>query len=312
MLNKILFTGGVGAGKTLSASCETQTLIRKQRIKVAFINWKIRTIKNPIIKLKNKLRTKKYNKLIKKGKLEEAKKYTEKKPLLNLLKEKKRPLVYSNMPMHFRPHMFSPKREWSTELEVDHILLFKEINEYSIVVMDEFPQFISQFDWNEELVQKNCNEFITFFRHYIGGYLIITAQSEEEIECHFRRKLNQGIWCFNCKIWPLPFIPLFYTVRMCDFMLSDNITTMSTTYIEENTRIHFGIMPHGLYDTRCYSPRYDKVSQKMKTTKKWKNLKTKKVMRFRPYISPLDTQTTEEEINRMKEKAKKLKRNDDE
>ena len=61
--------------------------------------------------------------------------------------------------------------------------------------------------WDEKLVQDNANEFITFFRHYIGGYLIINAQSEAEIEVHFRRKLNQAIWCYDFKKW---FFGLFY------------------------------------------------------------------------------------------------------
>ena len=52
-------------------------------------------------------------------------------------------------------------------------------------MIDEFPQFISQFEWDIDIVQKNANEFITYFRHYIGGNLILNAQSEDEIEGHF-------------------------------------------------------------------------------------------------------------------------------
>ena len=178
-------------------------------------------------------------------------------------------------------------------------------------MIDEFPQFISQFDWDIELVQKNCNEFITFFRHYIGGHLIINAQSEDEIECHFRRKLNIGVWCFDFHVWPLPFLPLFYTNRMCDFMLSENVTTMSTTYIEENTRIHFGLFPRKAYDTRCYSPRYEKVHIKVKKTKKWQKLKTVEVLRLRKYISPLDTKTTVKQVENMEKQAELLERNED-
>ena len=243
-----LFTGGLGSGKTSNSVIQTIICIRKNRLKHYYIPILLNKIKQPIRKLKNKIKIKRFWKC-RKGNCTYYSQY----------KTPKKPLVYCNIPMRFRSHIFGMKREWATVLEEEHILLLKEINEYSVVMIDEFPQFISQFDWDIELVQKNCNEFITYFRHYIGGNLILNAQSEDEIECHFRRKLNIGIWCFNFKVWPLPFLPLFYTCRMCDFMLSDNMTTMTTTYVEENTRIKFGIFPWGNYNSRCYSPRYKKV-----------------------------------------------------
>lgn len=305
----ILFTGGLGSGKTLESVKRAIVLIRKNR----FFKWKIGnfkiSIKNAIIRSQNKARVRKYKKLISKGLTpEEAVKKA--KPIRPQIKKIQKPLMYSNIPIQFKPHLFATKKEWSRKLTVDHILLLDNIREYSVVVIDEFPQFISQFDWDIELVQKNCNEFITFFRHYIGGHLIINAQSEDEIECHFRRKLNIGVWCFDFHIWPAPFLPLFYTNRMCDFMLSENVQTMSTTYIEENTKIHFGLFPRKAYDSRCYKPRYDKV-HKLNKCERWDRLQTKEVLRLRPYISPLDTKTTEAQIEEMQRKANKLKRNED-
>ena len=222
----------------------------------------------------------------------------------------KKPLLYTNIPVCFRSHVFGFKKEWSVQLDVEHILCLKEIREYSVVMIDEFPQFISQFEWDLELVQKNANEFITYFRHYIGGNLILNAQSEDEIECHFRRKLNIGMWCFNFKVWPFPVLPLFYTCRMCDYMLSDNMTTMTTTYVEENTKWRFGFF-HKQYDTRCYSPRYKKVHIKVPFTKKWQKLKTTKVLRLRPYISPLDDRTTIQQVENMEKQAQNLDRSNE-
>lgn len=307
----ILFTGGLGSGKTCNATITGQILIRKMRIKVWIYNFKAKYIINKIRKIKNVLRLKKYNRLLKQNKDEQAEKYKNKKPLLEPLKLKKRPLLYSNYPIHFRTNILGFKREWATKLTAEHICLLKEINEYSVIIIDEFPQFISQFEWDVELVQKNCNEFITYYRHYIGGYAIFTAQSEDEIECHFRRKLNQGIWCFNFKIWPCSFIPIFFTVRMCDFIISENIQTMSTTYIEENTRLHFGFLPRKVYDTRCYSIRYERVKHKLITTNKWKKLKTNEVLRLKPYVSPLDTETTQTQLFKMEQDVEKLRRNKD-
>lgn len=307
----ILFTGGLGSGKTLESVKRSIVLIRKNRItKYAWPNFKAK-IKNKIRKLKNKLRAKHFLKLVNKGEIEKADKYRIKKPELKYLPIRRKPLLYSNIPIRFKTHIFGFKKEWSTQLDVQHILLLKQIEEYSVVMIDEFPAFISQFDWDIDLVQTNCNEFITFFRHYIGGHLIINAQSEDEIECHFRRKLNMGVWCYDFHIWPFPFLPLFYTNRMCDFMISENITTMSTTFVEDNTRIHFGLFPKKAYDSRCYSIRYDRVPTKVIQTKKWKNLKTNEVLRLRKYISPLDTATTKDQTDKMKLKAQTLERNKD-
>lgn len=307
----ILFTGGLGSGKTLESVKRSIVLIRKMRLLKYYIYNNNNKIIRLWVKIINKAKKHKYNRYIKKHGEEYANKYLKEHPYKIARKDRKKPLLYSNIPVRFRTHLFGRKKEWATQLDVLHICLLKEINEYSVVLIDEFPQFISQFEWDVELVQKNCNEFITFFRHYIGGHLIINAQSEDEIECHFRRKLNQGIWCFDFHAWPCRFIPLFYTNRMCDFMLSENIQTMSTTYIEENTRIHFGLFPRKCYDSRCYSIRYNRVKYKLISTAKWKKLKTNKVLRLREYISPLDTKTTELQVNKMEENIKKLERNED-
>lgn len=290
----ILFTGGLGSGKTLESVKKAIVLTRKNR----FFKY---TLANFIINIKNNYRRIKGKKYIKC--FWKCRKCV--KPVKKQEKLKKKPLLYSNIPVHFRSHIFGFKKEWATVLDIEHIMLLKEINEYSVVFIDEFPQFISQFEWDIDLVQKNCNEFITYFRHYIGGYFITNAQSEDEIECHFRRKLNIGIWCFDFK---KHLFGLFYTNRMCDFMLSENVQTMSTTYIEENTRLHFGLFARGTYDSRCYSPRYEKVDVKIKNTKKWRKLKTTKVLRVRNYVSPLDDKTTTQQIEAMHREVEKLER----
>lgn len=305
------FVGGLGSGKTLEMSKTGVVLIRKQRlVKYYLYNFNNKWI-NGIRKLKNKLRTKKLAKLESQGKYDLAMEYTKRKPLLEMRKDRKKPLVYSNYPIHFRTHLLGTKKEWSTQLQPEHLLLLKEINEYSVVLIDELPQFVSQFDWDIELVQTNMNEFITYFRHYIGGYLGITAQSVDEIECHIRRKLNQAIWCFDMHVLPFKWCPIFYYNRMCDYQLSDQVSTISTTYIEDNTKLHFGLMPRKLYDTRCYRPRYEKVNTKVIETKKWRQLTTKEVLRLREYVSPLDTKTTPQQIKTMEREIAKLERNND-
>ena len=78
-------------------------------------------------------------------------------------------------------------------------------------------------------------------------------------------------------------------------VLSDQVQTMSTTYIEDNTKLHFGLFPpRKTYDTRCYSPRYKNIFKKDEKQPRYKALKTTKVLRLVKYISPLDDTTTEQ------------------
>lgn len=293
----ITINGGLGSGKTLHSVKLAIILLRKNRfLKYKLWNWWNCTILNTIKTWINKAHLS-HN-------LRKPKKTPKK--IYKLAEKRKKPQLYSNIPIHYKTHSIGFQREWSKILTEKHLMLLKEITEYSIVLIDEFPQFIDQFMWKEEIVQQNLNEFITFFRHYISGYLIINAQSSDEIECHFRRKLNQAIWCFNFKKW---LFGLFYTCDMCDVMLSDQIQTMSTTYIEDNTKKHFGLFPpRGTYDTRCYSIRYKNIYEQAKPRKEFDKLKTNKVLRMREYISPLDEETTTMQKEQMKEKIETLER----
>ena len=297
------FVGGLGSGKTWESNKLAQVLIRKQRIKYFYIfNFK-RRIANRVRKIINYFH-RKYNlkNRLKKG-------YRPKK-IYQIKAYNKKPLLYANIPVNFRTHIFGFKREWNTQLKASHILCLEELREYSVVFIDELPQFINQFNWNQELIQKNVNEFITFFRHYIGGYLIVNAQAIDDVVVQIRRKLNQATWCFDFHVWPLPFLKLFYTVRMCDMMLSDQMQTVSTTYIEDNTKLHFGLWPiRKSYDTRCYSERYKNVLEKNLKLEKFKKLKTNKVLRLVKYTSPLDDTTTEQQQREQWKKGEEIWKN---
>lgn len=306
----ILFTGGLGAGKTLEAVKTAQVLIRKQRFykyyshnffHVKLKNYfakKINLHRLDKTKYKTHLTTyKEAKKELKKMNVNSYKYYNEhlcdyifKKTPIKMTYNRPKPMLYSNMPIHFKTHIFGGKKEWAEKLTPAHVMLLKKCTEYSVVLIDEFPQFINQFEWRQELVQQNVNEFITLFRHYVGGFAIFTAQSESDIVVQVRRKLNQAIWCFDFK---KHLFGLFYTNRMCDIMLSDNVSTMSTTLIEENTKLHFGLFPKkGTYDTRCYSIRYNNIYEKANPRKYFDNVKTMFVLRMIDYISPLDITTS--------------------
>lgn len=297
----IMLTGELGAGKTLTAVKLCKVLIRKARIKV----WMFNKIKLPI---HNKIIQHKYNKANKKQRSnkwseEKANKYIAK---YTMWKKKRRPQVYSNIPIHLSAKRFGVEKqvEWSCVLNAKQILLLQKIPEYSIVLIDELPQLVNQFNWDVELVQKNLNEYITFFRHYISGNLILTAQAQNDVVVQIRRKCNQAIWCYNMK---KHLFGLFYTQRMCDMMLTDNIQTFSTTFIEENTRVHFGLFPpKNTYDSRCYSIRYNNALEDPQRWQRWDKLKTSKIIKLEKYVSPLDDTTSKEQKERMRNEIERL------
>lgn len=296
----LCITGGLGSGKTITCVKTAVVLLRKNR----FFKYKVynkwhgfwNKVKAPI----NKRRLK-YN--IKHQKDNNFKQ----KKIFKIVEMRKKPMLYSNIPIHFKQKIFGSKREWNITLTAPHILCLEEIQEYSVVFIDELPQFINQFNWNQELIQKNVNEFITFFRHYIGGYLIVNAQAIDDVVVQIRRKLNQATWCFDFKKWCFG---LFYTIRMCDLMLSDSVQTMSTTYIEENTRLHFGLFPpRKTYDSRCYSIRYKNIYKPYEIKERYKKLKTSKVLRLVKYESPLDDTTTKEQKQAQWQKGEQVWKN---
>lgn len=297
----LCITGGLGSGKTLTSVKTAIVLIRRQRFfKWYLYNKLVYPIKLMIVKKKNTKIIKYNSKNFKKPDFVERK-------TIPLPKKRKKPKLYSNIPIHFKKHIIGREREWSDKLKAPQLLCLESLREYSVVLIDELPQFVNQFNWNEELIQKNVNEWITYFRHYYAGYLIVNAQATEDVVVQIRRKLNQATWCFNFK---KHLLGLFYTVRMCDVMLSDQINTITTTYIEENTKLHYGLFPKkGTYDTRCYSERINNALIDNPTTEKWGKLKTNKVLKLVKYTSPLDDTTTDMQKKEQYEKGEKIWKN---
>ena len=101
---------------------------------------------------------------------------------------------------------------------------------------------------------------------------------------------------------------LFYTIRMADMMLNDNIQSMTTTYIEDNTKRHFGLFPpKNTYDTRCFRLRYNNCLDDPKKFDRWDNITTNEVIRLEQYNSPLDDKTTESQKKYLKNQIQVLK-----
>lgn len=234
--NSILFTGGIGSGKSLNSVKLAIKLYSKMKFKVKWRNF--------IHKLK-------------------------KEPLEEM------PLLYSNMPIKC-------KKGYCAKLTKDILTLKEKIPQYSVVLIDELTAIVNQFNRNEDDVRYHLNEFIQFFRHYVGGYLICNAQSESEIVKQVRTKLNSYFWCFDFQ----KFLFFFYRVRILHCQITENTTSLSSEFIEENTKWTYGILTK-LYDSRYLSERYQKIETN-NNKETFKRKKENKIIRFVDYESRCD------------------------
>ncbi len=232
----LLFTGGLGSGKSLVSAGIALKLLMRNRLKVWWYNlmpW-----------------------------------HREKKP---------KPLLYSSIPFRISKH------EWATQLTASHMLMTAQISPMSVVFVDEISLFLDQMTIKFP-ASENVEEFATLFRHYTkGGYLVMNTQNSNKVNFHFRYCVNEALNLMHFKKW-LPFLPLFYTVRVRNISLADDIKTIEHDNKEDNMRLMFGLMPLFFkhYDTHCFSERYrtvparkEKVYSKLKTCKLMKCPSTK-------------------------------------
>lgn len=207
----LLFTGGLGSGKSLLSSEYALRLLKKNRFKVWWHNlmpW-------------------------------------------NWQKEKQyaRPLLYSSIPFRVS------RKEWAIQLTPDHLLLQKYIVPRSVCYLDELDSFANQFDFKLDPILNNFNEFCRLYRHYTrGGYLVTNTQASDNCVLQIRRRINT---CFNLMQFKKWFF-IFYTVKIRNISLSEELKTVEEGNVEDNMCIKFGILPVFLrhYDTYCYSDRF--------------------------------------------------------
>lgn len=146
--------------------------------------------------------------------------------------------------------------EFSTELTPSHLLLQKKLVEKSVTILGEIGSFANQFEYNYPNVQGGLTEFIRLYRHYTkGGYLIANDQSSSNIVKPIRCRIPTIYNLMHFKKW----LFFFYTVKIRDISVGEDITTIEENNTEDNMRTKFGILPFGKYDTYCYSERYNSV-----------------------------------------------------
>lgn len=189
---------------------------------------------------------------------------------LKLLKSKEPIKLYSNIPILISKEikLFGKvliPAEWSTVLEREHLLMEKPLNEYSVILIDEISVFASQWDYNNPNCQVTFSHFLRFCRHYLDPYIIITAQSIDEILVDIRRKLSNVYHLSNMRRTFL----FFYKVDVLEIKVVEEIKNI---YEQDATeKFFFGLLPFKHlkklnkiffpfyfpnYDSRCYSNNY--------------------------------------------------------
>ena len=162
-----------------------------------------------------------------------------------------KPMLYASIPVRIT------RKEWAFVLTKEHLLLTKKLVPHSIVFIDEIGSFASQFEYDLPNLKDNFNEFVRFYRHYtFGGYLVVNDQCSENIVLYVRRRVNTVFNLMHFKKW----FGLFYTVKVRNISISEEIKTIEEEDTEDNMTTLFGLLgflKH--YDIYCYSGRYKTV-----------------------------------------------------
>ena len=221
--------------------------------------------------------------------------------LLHPKKKRPKPMLYSSIPLRIS------KKEWALQLRPEHLILKERVIERSVCFMDEIDAFASQFDYKLPNIIENFNEFCRFYRHYTkGGYIVSNTQCTENLVLQVRRRMNTVYNLMHFKKW----FWVFYTVKVRNISISEEIKTVETENVEDNMRTMFGFLPIFCrrYDTYCYSGRYETVPYVQEYT--YKRLKTNKVIECpRKSEKPLTTNENPEEVSSITEcKHKRKKR----
>ena len=223
----LLFTGGLGQGKTFLSVKETIKHNRKMTI-LYYI-----------------------------GKIYKNKKLPQEKPIL-----------YSNIPIHYRLIPIFGKRHSAMKLEFYHIAGLKRMTEYCSVFVSELGEIADQYAFNNPIVMIYLQRFIRLFRHWLDGKFIADDQNHGNIVKPIRTRSNVIYNLVDFHRW---FI-IFYKVNVQRITVIDDIQTIEETEDYDELPFFMGLlpfkfftflnkfpfffMPSKKYDSRCYSKTY--------------------------------------------------------
>ena len=210
--------------------------------------------------------------------------------------KREKPLLYSSIPVRVS------KKEMSTVLTDEHLLLQRHIVKGSVVLLDEIGGYCSQFDYRAVNADV-FDEFVRFFRHYVQGYLVCNDQCSENIVLQVRRRLNT---VYNLMCFRKHFFGLIYSVKVRNISVSEEIKTIEEQDTEDNMTTLLGIIPRFIrYDTHCYADRYNVVETKEEA--EHAALRTDKILRISKHpVRSLDSRIYEKKHRQALDKQKTL------
>ena len=185
------------------------------------------------------------------------------------------PLVYSSIPYQYAPG------KWATKLVEEHLLLQRRIRPLSVVYIDEIDVFANQFQYNNPCIVNtkggkgsgNFDEFCRLFRHYtLGGRMICNSQALDNLNLAIRRRLNVEVNLTGINVVKLSPIFTYYKVMFRHRTGNIEVTTDKKDVIDDYLPQRGIILPcFQMYDTYCYSRRYERVPYKEEETfTEWK------------------------------------------
>ena len=214
----VIFTGGIGAGKSFMTFVSARRAYRQQMRK-----WKRKRF---------------------------------------LPGYEKPPLVYSSIPFQYA------RGKWATRLTVEHLLLQKRIRPLSVVVMDEVDVFANQFQFHNPCivntkggdVDGNYDEFCRLFRHYTkGGKLLTNSQCLDNLNLTIRRRHNVEVNLSGIRVSDFGLF-LYYKVMFRHRTGNIEVTDGKDDVLKDYSIQRGFIFPaYKMYDTYCYSRRYERV-----------------------------------------------------
>ena len=187
----------------------------------------------------------------------------------------KPPLVYSSIPYQYAPG------KWATKLVEEHLLLQRRIRPLSVVYIDEIDVFANQFQYNNPCIVNtkggkgngNFDEFCRLFRHYtLGGRMVCNAQALDNLNLTIRRRLNIEVNLAGIRVLALKPLFMYYKVAFRHRTGNIEVADSKKDIIDDYTLQRGIIFPaFQMYDTYCYSRRYERVPYKPEDTfTEWK------------------------------------------